>query len=244
MTCEGYFGHRTRLYEIDLYNQPEPISKIIKKSYDEGIRGINIPNNKSIFEGLDIARKEGAEMEIIGTVGHTKVNYLMPDMKKARQDADCLKDIEVLSKYDSSIMLVDDFLVDAYDWDYVSQVLQEIKDSGALAGIITSRPFETSRQLADGKLDSNLYDFYMLPINKLGYTMDVDFFIDEEQEEMSNLLNKINKKIIISRILACGIQTPKEAFTFLKTLDYADMVAVSVASEREAEQTFGTFREL
>ena len=244
MTCEGYFGHRTRLYEIDLYNKPDAISKIINKSFDEGIHSMNIPNNQFILDGLDIAKKEGAEMEIIATIGHTKINYLMPDMERARQEADCLRDIGTFSKYDSQIMLIDDFLVDAYDWDYTSSILEEIKDSGALAGIITSRPFETSRQLAEGKLDSNLYDFYMLPINKIGYTMDVDFFMDEEQKEMSNLLNKINKKIIVSRILACGIQSPKEAFTFLKTLDYVDMVAVSVASEREAEQTFSTFREI
>ena len=80
MTCEGYFGHRTRLYEIDLYNKPDAISKIINKSFDEGIHSMNIPNNQFILDGLDIAKKEGAEMEIIATIGHTKINYLMPDM--------------------------------------------------------------------------------------------------------------------------------------------------------------------
>lgn len=244
MSCEGYFGHRSRLYEIDLGDNPLAISKIIEKSYDEGICGMNIPNNKNILDGLDMAINDGAEMKIIGTVGHTKINYLLPDFDKARRDANCKEDIEVLSKYDTPIMLLDDFLVDSYDWDYINSILEEIKDSGAFSGIITSRPFETSRHLAEGKLDSDLYDFYMLPINKLGYTMDVDFFTQNYQLELKSLLNKINKKIIVSRLLACGIQKPEEAFTFLKTLEYVDMAAVSVASEKEAEETFSIFREI
>ena len=36
------FGHRARLYQIDLYNNPENIFKIIKKSYEMGITGIQV----------------------------------------------------------------------------------------------------------------------------------------------------------------------------------------------------------
>ena len=44
------FGHRARLYQLDLYNNPENIFKIIKKSYEMGIMGIQVipyPSNRS-----------------------------------------------------------------------------------------------------------------------------------------------------------------------------------------------------
>lgn len=239
MTCEGYFGHRTRLYELDIYNQPEKIAAIIVKAYEKGVRAMNIPNDSCLLDAIDIAHDQGADMKIIGTIGHTDVNYLAPDFKRARNEADYLTDIEILSNYDTPLMLVDDILVDGYDWDYTATVLEEIKSHNILSGIITSYPFKTSRQLVNGSVDLDLFDFYMLPVNKIAYTMDVDFFIKKEQEELESLLNQINKKVIISRILACGIQMPKEAFDFLEKLDYADMVTVSAASPREADETFG-----
>ena len=56
--------------------------------------------------------------------------------------------------------------------------------------------------------------------------------------------DKIDKKIIINKILAVGIQRPEEAFNFLNTLDFADMVSVGIASEREAEETFGILNKI
>ena len=244
MTCEGYFGNRTRIYELDLYNQPEKIAPLIKKSYDLGIRAMNLPNDPSILDALDILKDDGIEMKIIGTIGHTKVNYLMPDFNKAREEADYITDIEILSNYDTPVMLVDDMLVDAYDWEFTSKILEEIKDQGIIPGLITSRTFNTTKEILSGKIDTDLFDFYMLPINKVAYTMDVDFFVDSEKDELSNLLNQLDKNIIVSRLLACGIQRPQEAFNFFKTLDYADMACVSVASQREAEETFGVLKDL
>ncbi len=244
MTCEGYFGHRTRMYELDLYNQPEKIASVIRKSYQMGVRAMNLPNNPSILDALNILKEESINMKLIGTIGHTDVNYLMPDFNKAREEADYIKDIQTLSDYDTPVMLVDDILVDAYDWDYTSKILEEIKDQGIMAGIITSRTFNTTKELLSGKLDLDLFDFYMLPINKVAYTMDVDFFLDDEKEELASMLNELDKNIIVSRLLACGIQMPEEAFNFFKTLDYADMACVSVASQTEAEQTFGTLKNL
>ena len=79
----------------------------------------------------------------------------------------------------------------------------------------------------------------MIPVNKLGYMMDIPDFRSDKQDELKGMLDKIDKKIIINKILAVGIQRPEEAFNFLNTLDFADMVSVGIASEREAEETFG-----
>ncbi|KUK71841.1 MAG: Uncharacterized protein XD90_2108, partial [Methanobacterium sp. 42_16] len=37
--------------------------------------------------------------------------------------------------------------------------------------------------------------------------------------------------------------TPGKAFDYLKTVDYVDMVALGIASEREAEETFSNLFE-
>jgi hypothetical protein len=50
---------------------------------------------------------------------------------------------------------------------------------------------------------------------------------------------ELDKTIIGKKLLAAGIMTPQDAFEYLKTLDYVDMVAVGIASEKEAQETFG-----
>ena len=42
--ADSYFGHRTRLYNLDLLRNPNNVSKIIEKSYECGVRSINLAN--------------------------------------------------------------------------------------------------------------------------------------------------------------------------------------------------------
>lgn len=175
-------------------------------------------------------------MSVVGIVGKTDVNYMFPDMEKAKK-ADWREDIETLSKYNPSIIFIDEFIVDSYDWDLLEKILLTIKNKGYISGIITSFPFKTTEKLLKSPI-LDLFDFYMVPVNKLGYMMDTDSFLDENRANLSNLLNKLNKKIAINKILATGIQMPEEAFNFLKTMDYADMVTIGVSSEKEAEENF------
>lgn len=45
--------------------------------------------------------------------------------------------------------------------------------------------------------------------------MDTKVFLEKEREDLANLIEKkLIKKIIINKILACGIQQPEEAFNF------------------------------
>lgn len=134
-------------------------------------------------------------------------------------------------------MLIDEFITDNYDWELLEEILTEIKKQGSLAGLITAYPFKTTKKLIDSAI-LDLFDFYMIPVNKLGYMMDTESFMEEERKELANLLKKLDKKVIVNKILACGIQQPEEAFNFLKTLDYADMVSIGIASQKEAEIDF------
>ena len=221
-TGETYFGHRSRLYELDLETQPENIAKIIQKAYDLGVRSINLVNHENLLK--------------------SNVNYLMPDYEKAKE-VDWLSDIHKLSKYNPSIMLIDEFLVNSYDWKYLENMLNQINKLNIFSGLITFSPFETTKKLLDSPI-RNDFDFYMIPVNKYGYTMDSESFLKDDQIKLTKLLKELDKKIIIQKALAVGILQPKEAFEFIKKLEFADMITVGIASIKEAESTFNTLNNL
>jgi hypothetical protein len=235
-TAEGYFGHRSRLYELDLYNTPENIAKVIEKSFELGIRGINLNTNEKLIEGFEIAIFHGVDMDVVGVVGKTDVNYQYPNMQEATK-VDWKADIETLLKYEPSVIFIDEFIVDSYDWNLIEEILLNIRDQGYIPGLITSFPFKTTKALLKSPI-LDLFDFYMIPVNKLGYMMDTALFLDDERTNLSNLIKEIDKKIIINKLLAAGIVKPVEAFDFLKTLAYADIVTLGVSSMKEAEEDF------
>lgn len=84
----------------------------------------------------------------------------------------------------------------------------------------------------------------MIPVNKYGYTMDSESFLKDDQIKLTKLLKELDKKIIIQKALAVGILQPKEAFEFIKKLEFADMITVGIASIKEAESTFNTLNNL
>jgi len=234
-TAESYFGHRSRLYHLDLEINSDNVSNIINKASDCGVKAINLVNNDNLIESYEKA-KDKDEIVVIGTVGKSKIDYVNPNYEKAKE-VDWKEDVAILAKYETQIMLVDEFITDSYDWELLSEILAEIKKQGIFAGLITAHPFKTTKKLIDSPI-IDLFDFYMIPVNKLGYMMNTESFMEEEREELANLLKQIDKKIIVNKILACGIQMPEEAFNFLKTLDYVDMVTIGIASEKEAEIDF------
>ena len=191
--ADAYFGHRTRLYNLDLLRNPNNVSKIIEKSYECGVRSINLANNENLLKAFDMACENGVEMKAVSTIGKTEMDYVMPNFNQAREEATWKEDIEKLAQYDNSMMLVDEFLIDAYDWDFICEILDAINDRGIPAGIITSFPFKTSEKLLDSPIleDKSLFDFYMIPVNKLGYMMDVPDFRLDKQNELKALLDEI-----------------------------------------------------
>ena len=244
--ADAYFGHRTRLYNLDLLRNPNNVCKIIEKSYECGVRSINLANKENLLKAFDMACENGVEMQAVSTIGKTEMDYVFPNYEQAKMEATWKEDIENLAGYDNSMMLIDEFLVDTYDWEFITEILDAINDAGIPSGIITSFPFKTSEELIDSPIvkDKGLFDFYMIPVNKLGYMMDVPDFRADKQVELKALLDKIDKKVIINKILAVGIQRPEEAFNFLNTLDFADMVSIGIAREREAEESFGVLNKI
>ena len=239
--AELYYGHRSRLYLDDLYNNPQNTCDVIMEAYNHGIRAINLVNDSNLLKAYDMAVDEGCEMKVIATIGKSDVDYLNPNYEVAKE-VGWDEDIELFSGYDCPLMLVDEFIVDGYDWKLTSKILSEINSAGALSGIVTAFPSKTT-DLLPNNLDMDLFDFYMIPFNSLSYMMDINAFNASQRQEFVDMVLSLNKKIIATRVLAAGVLKPKEAFSFLKNLDYIDAISIGVAKVEEASEDFSLLKE-
>jgi hypothetical protein len=219
--ASAQFGHRARLYQLDLYNNPDNIFKVIMKSYEMGINGIQVIPYPPVIEALEKAFKEGLDITVIGTVRQGKE----------------LEDIRLLSDIDAVSMLLHADITDKKDWNFIDKNLGLIKDENAIPGLVTHMPFSTTESLLDSPI-LDMFDLYMVPVNKLGYLMDSEMYGVNERIRLDQMINELDKKIIVMKVLAAGILQPKEAFDFLKTLKFADIVNLGIASELEATETF------
>ncbi len=239
--AELYYGHRSRLYLDDLYNNPQATADVIVEAYNQGVRAINLVNDSNLLEAYDIAAEWGCRMKVIATIGKSDVDYLNPNYEVAKE-VDWDEDIELFSSYDCPLMLVDEFIVDGYDWRLTSKILTEINNTGALSGLVTAFPSRTTDLLSDN-LDLDLFDFYMIPLNSISYMMDINAFNASQRQEFVDRVLSLNKKVIATRVLAAGVLQPKEAFTFLKNIDYVDLITVGVAKVEEASEDFSLLKE-
>ena len=83
--AELYYGHRSRLYLDDLYNNPRNIAEVIVESYNRGVGAINLVNDSNLLEAYDIAVSQGCEMKVIATIGKSDVDYLNPNYEVAKE---------------------------------------------------------------------------------------------------------------------------------------------------------------
>ena len=215
------FGHRARLYQLDLYNNPENIFKIIKKSYEMGITGIQVIPYPPVIEALKEALKAGYNIDVVGTV------------RSERE----LEDIRLLSNLNATSMLLHADITDKKDWNPIGETLQIIRDEDAVPGLATHMPYATTKSLI-GSPVQEMFDIYMVPVNKLGYLMDSEIYGSDEQSQLNQLVKSLDKTVIVKKVLAAGILKPQEAFDYLKTVEFADIIALGIASEDEAQETF------
>ena len=239
--AEPYFGHRSRIYQIDLYDNPQAIAEVIMESYNQGIRAINLVNDSKLLKAYDMAMDEGCEMKVIATIGKSDVDYLNPNYEVAKE-VDWDDDIELFSNYDCPLMLVDEFITDAYDWRLTSKILNRINDAGSLSGLVTAFPSRTT-DLLPVNLDMDLFDFYMIPLNSISYMMDISAFNASQRQEFVDRVLKLNKKIIDTRVLAAGVLKTEESFAFYKNVDYVDAISIGVAKVEEARDDFSLLKE-
>lgn len=216
-----HFGHRARLYQLDLYSNPENIVEIIKTSYNLGITGIQVIPYPPVIEALIMAQETGYNMDIIGTVRQGREN----------------KDIELFSNLNATSMLLHADVTDNMDWNFIEEKLQLIKDEKVVSGLVTHMPFKITANLLKSPI-LDLFDLYMVPVNKLGYLMDCDTYGIDERINLNNMIKDLKKTVIAKKVLAAGILQPREAFDYLKTANFVDIVTIGIASVKEAQETF------
>jgi hypothetical protein len=202
------------------------MAKVMIKSYEMGVRGIQLIPYPPVVEALEMAHEEGFPLDIIATIRPESEN----------------EDMALLSDLNARAMLVDPVTTDQREWEALGEKLDLIKDSGAVPGLVTQFPFKTTQELLKSPI-LNDFELYMTPLNQLGYLMDTDTFRTDVQAEFGEMIHKLDKTIIAMHVLAAGIMTPGKAFDYLKTVDYVDMVALGIASEKEAEETFSNLFE-
>jgi len=215
----GQFGSRAFQYYCHFYEHPENIVKIIGKSTDLGVRGIHVLPYPPVVKAIKLAEHDlKLELSVLGTV----------------RSEDPYGDIEILQGLRAVAMLIHGEITDSHNQNKINELLNQIRQVGSLAGIVTHAPFSTLEWVQKAGID---IDMIMIPFNKLGK------FMDSTPEKVLEVALRTGRLLIGKKVLAAGRLGPREG------LEYAfkngiKTVAVGIASESEAEETFSVATEL
>jgi len=210
----GQFGSRAYEYYQKFYRKPENIAKIILKAIDLGITGIQALPYSPIFKAVKIAEENLKEkLKIVATIGPKNP----------------VEDLKNFQKFNTVAAILHGEITDTKDKRRISELLNRMHYAGFLAGVTTHRPFSTLSWLLKTELD---LDIVMTPYNKLG------MFMDAKPEEIAEKAIQLHKPVIGKKILAAGYLKPKEALEYACKSGLLSIVALGVASEKEAEETF------
>jgi len=210
----GQFGSRASLYYTHFYENPQNIVKVMCKAVDLGVRGVQVLPHRKLFGALRFVEREiGEKLTIVGSVGRH----------------DPLGDIREFQRFKTVAMLLHGELTDKRDSKKISELLNQIHATNCLAGLATHKPLSTLNWLLKADLD---VDLLMLPFNRLG------MFMDAKPMEVAKAIKRVGKPIIGKKVLAAGQLSPKDALKYVAELGCVNVVALGVASEKEAEETF------
>ncbi len=209
----GQFGSRATEYFEHFHEHPENMVNLIMYSWKIGVRGIQAVAFPKVIEAIEIARKQGGiEPVVVGTLVPNEVE----------------SGIELLIRVNARVALLHGMETDHFDVDMLSHHLDLIRKAGMIPGLASHRVFPTLGKLIESKLD---YQLLMLPLNPRGIMIgDVDSLLEE--------LKKVKCPIIAKKALGAGKIHPSESLPWLAEQNVAG-VALGVASEAEAEETFG-----
>lgn len=205
----GQFGMRAYHYYRHFYENPKNMEKIILKSYELGVRGIQALPYDRILEAIRNVEKEIDEkFAIIAT-------------------ANSIEDIDKFVNLNTIAIILHASITDSKNLSEILKILDLIKSLGLLSGLATHKPFSALKWLQRNPMD---FDLMMIPFNKLG------MFMDGKPEVIYELARKLRKPILGKKVLAAGRLSPYEALEY--SSKYVDIVALGVASEEEAIETF------
>ena len=209
----GQFGSRAPEYFERFHEHPENMVNLIMHAWKIGMRGIQAVAFPRIIEAIETARnREGIDPIVVGTVVPNEVE----------------NGIELLKRIDARVGLLHGMETDHFDVNMLSNHLYLIRKAGMIPGLATHRVLPTLERLIESKLD---YQVLMLPLNPRGIMIgDVDALLEE--------IPKVKCPIIAKKVLGAGKIPPPESLPWVASQGVAG-VALGVASEAEAEETFG-----
>ena len=210
----GQFGRRAAFYRDHFYENPKNIVKIIYKAVDLGITGVQALPFRPIFGALKAVERELKErLTIVGTIG----------------PGDPLRDIRNFQEFNTAAMLLHGEITDKRDSRRISELLNKVHAANVLAGLVTHEPLFTLNWLLESEVD---VDLLMLPFNRLG------MFMDADPLKVAEAIKRVSKPVIGKKILATGYLPPEDALTYVARFKCIDAVALGIASEQEAKETF------
>lgn len=210
----GQFGGRAPFYHEHFYEKPQNIVKIVLKAVDLGVTGVQVLPFRPVFRALKDAERELREaLTIVGTIG--------PE--------DPISNIRDFQAFNTVAMLVHGGITDRRGSREISGLLSRVHAAGCVAGLVTHRPLSTLEWLQKTDLDM---DLIMVPFNKLG------MFMDADPMRVAEAVKRLGKPVIGKKILAAGYLPPREALAYMAKSGCIDIVALGIASEEEAEETF------
>ena len=210
----GQFGDRAHFYYEHFYEKPENIVKIVLKAVDLGVTGVQVLPFRPVFKALKNVERELRErLTIVGTIGPN----------------DPVSSIRDFQAFNTVAMLLHGEITDKRDLRKISELLNRIHAADCVAGLVTHKPLSTLSWLPETDLD---IDLIMVPFNKLG------MFMDAHPIRVAGAIKRVGKPIIGKKILAAGYLPPREALPYVAKSGCIDIVALGIASEEEAEETF------
>lgn len=210
----GQFGSRAQFYYEHFYQNPGNIAKIILKAVDLGVTGVQALPFSPIFRALKAVERELKErLTIVGTIG----------------PRDPLSNIQDFQAFNTVAMLLHGEITDRRNSREILELLNKVRVAGCLAGLVTHEPLSTLNWLLKADLDLALL---MVPFNKLG------MFMDAYPTRIGETIKKLGKPVIGKKVLAAGYLPPEHALTYVAQSGCIDIVALGVASEQEAKETF------
>jgi len=205
-------GQFERAYEYfqKFYLNPKEIEKLIKFSYSLGVKGIQALPFEPIPQVLAKVLKEIPDLCVI------------PSVLKAY-------DIDLFQKFDAPLMFLHAGISNKKNKEELEELLDEIRDTGAIAGIATHKPYEVLTWIKENRIKVNAV---LVPFNKAG------LFMDTSPDELIKLLRELNVIVFAKKTLGAGRLPVKESLEFVAKTEVIDGITIGVASEEEAKETF------
>jgi hypothetical protein len=210
----GQFGSRAKDYYRRFYLQPINMTNLIIKAVELGIEAVQIVAYERIVQAFRKAQ------EMISRSLYSTVVIGLEDWRRE------LKEVVPLNP---AVVFIHARLSDSGNFSLVREICQEIRGAGLIPGCATHIPERTIPSLDKEGLDIKAY---LVPINSLG------LFMGPTPRKVLEVIEETDKVIMAKKVLAAGNLKPEEGLAYLSGIDCIKGLAIGIASEREAEETF------